>query len=218
MGASSLKNSKRRIMTRAFLNIVTIGAVAMVTALAEAQAGLPSPSGQSSKHLSATGRMADPGVQASKLMGAQVNDRSGKRIAQIDDIILNPRSGHVDFALLSLTEMPTGPNHASGNLVPVPWVLLKTAPSAEYAGSTEEMTFTLNADEKKLANAPKFASADPNQSEWRQRIYAYYGVTPPPMGGAETEQGQIKGQGARSLQSNGLDAQPAAPTPAPPEQ
>lgn len=149
-------------------------------------------------------------------MGAPVNDRSGNRLAEIEDIILNPRTGHIEFALLSLSETPAHKVSPTGNadedLVPVPWSLLKTPSSAvEYSASTEQPVFTLNADEKKLEKAPKVDWT--HESEWRQRIYAYYGVTPPPMGGAETEQGQTKGQGGRPLKEN----KPGAPpVPVPP--
>jgi hypothetical protein len=49
-----------------------------------------------------------------------------------------------------------------------------------------------------------------DQSEWRQRIYSYYGVTPQSyMGGADSEQGEIKGQGARAP----VGSNPESPTP-----
>src|SRR4051812_23049931 len=56
----------------------------------------------STKHLSATGRDNDHTVRSSQLSGAAVNDTSGKRIATIEDTIINPATGRVDFALLSL--------------------------------------------------------------------------------------------------------------------
>jgi len=55
--------------------------------------------GWSTKHLSATGRDSDGAVRATKLVGAQVNDISGHRVGQIQDIIVNPVSGRIDFAL-----------------------------------------------------------------------------------------------------------------------
>jgi hypothetical protein len=55
----------------------------------------------------------------------------------------------------------------------------------------------LNVDQNKLNAAPTVQSSDLSQSEWQQRIYAYYGVTPAPMGAAESPAGELKGEGAQ---------------------
>lgn len=203
-----------------FLSIAIVGVCVVSGASVRAQVGPASPDGStgrssSVKELNATGRMTEPCVRASKLVGAQVNDRSGDRVAQIHDLILNPHTGRIDFALLSLNETPAGANAArnsSEDLVPLPWVLLKTPAAAEYSDIPEHLVFTLNTDKNKLGKAPKVDWEDPNQSEWRQRIYAYYGVTPQPAaGGAESEQGQIKGKGARQLEENTPQSPPMPP-------
>jgi hypothetical protein len=46
-----------------------------------------------------------------------------------------------------------------------------------------------------------------SQSQWQQRIYSYYGVTPQSMGGAESPQGEIKGEGARRMENTTPDRQ-----------
>lgn len=153
--------------------------------------------------------MNEPVVTGRRILGASVNDSSGNRCGLIQDIVINPHSGRIDFALLSLNTNPGITSATTGNLVPVPWSLLR-APAAQYSTSTEQPTFTLNADPNKVRSAPTLSQTDIYQSQWRQRIYSYYGVTPQPMGGAESEQGEIKGEGARSMQ------QPEAPQPQPP--
>jgi sporulation protein YlmC with PRC-barrel domain len=161
----------------------------------------------STKQLSATGRNTDQAVRASKLVGAVVKDSSGNRAGEIQDIIVNPATGHIDFALVSLSATDAS---TSGKVVPVPWALLKTSSgSAEYGTSPEHCTFTLKADASKLNGAPTVDWSDPSQSEWRQRIYAYYGVTPPPMGAAESPSGTMKGQGSQPIQP----VQPPQPKP-----
>lgn len=182
----------------------------------------------STKHLSATGRMNAPAVRASKLMGAQVKDSSGQNVGQIQDTIIDPASGRIDFALLMLEGTGASPSStppessavgetASQKLVPVPWSLLRTSASSQYAGSSERPTFTLNADINKLKNAPTVNWSDLSQSEWQQRIYSYYGVTPrsssSSMGGAESPQGEIKGEGARSLTQPNPQQQQQNPSP-----
>ena len=181
----------------------------------------------STKHLSATGRNEDHSIRASKLTGAQVKDSSGQRVGQIQDVIVNPASGRIEFALLSLNSNTSSSNSASGisdnsaasyssssNLVPVPWSLLRTSASSLYSGAnSEQPAFTLNADQNKLSGAPKVDWSDPSQSQWRQRICAYYGVTPESlMGAAESPQGEIKGEGTRQIEPSTPVRQPP-PTP-----
>ena len=165
----------------------------------------------STKRLSATGRSEDRAVRASKLIGAQVSDSSGHHVGQIQDVIANASSGQIDFALLSLnasTSASTSSNSSYGykpgsensatadsgdKLFPVPWALLRASSSSQYSNAEAgQPAFTLNADQNKLNNAPKVDWSDLNQSQWRQRIYAYYGVTPESAtGAAESPQGQI---------------------------
>jgi sporulation protein YlmC with PRC-barrel domain len=196
-------------MTKAFLKITGFcAACSLLAASAWAQAepqGQPSSDAPatrswSTKHLSATGRDGDHSVRATELSGSAVNDSSGKRVATLEDTIINSASGRVDFALLSLADAAS----ASNKLVPVPWSLLKTsASSSQYATRAEKPAFTLkNVDQKKLDAAPSVNASDLNQSEWQQRIYAYYGVTPgAPMGGAESPSGEMKGGGAHKMET-----------------
>jgi sporulation protein YlmC with PRC-barrel domain len=174
----------------------------------------------STKHLSATGRNTDGAVRATRLVGAQVSDSNGKRTGQIQDIIVNPVSGRIDFALLSLNAsqnsgaMPS----SSEKVVPVPWALLRASSSAQYSGSSDDQPqFTLNCDQSKVNSAPTVDWSNLTQSEWRQRIYSYYGVTPQSqMGGAESPQGELKGEGAWKMQSGETQPTPQVqPTPQP---
>jgi len=148
--------------------------------------------------------MNEPAIRASKLVGAQVNDQSGHSAGQIQDIIVNPHSGRIDFALLSLSGR--GMN-ANANLVPVPWKLFRQQSSSQYSAGTEPV-FTLNVEPGKLKGAPTLNSTDLDQSQWRQRIYAYYGVTPQPSAGA-ADSDQEETKGARALPGKN----PESPTP-----
>lgn len=198
-------------MTKAFLRVTVVSAVcSLLSASAWAQSELQTNAAGnlsadqtnrawSTKHLSATGRMNEHPVRASTLVGAQVNDSSGNHAGQIQDVILNPVSGRIDFALLTLGS--TGSSSSSDEkLVPVPWSLLRISASSQYSASSEQPMFTLNAEQSKLRDAPAVNWSDLSQSQWRQRIYAYYGVSPePPVGGANSPEGEIKGEGAPKL-------------------
>ncbi len=202
----------------------------VASAWAQPQGQQPSDSsatrGWSTKQLSATGRSEEHSVCASKLTGAPVKDSAGQRVGTIQDVMINPSSGRIDFALLSLTPNSSSASSistntsgssvtsqsSSGKLVPVPWALLRTsASSSQYSSGSEQPTFTLNADQNKLKNAPSVDISSLSQSEWQQRVYAYYGVTPQPMGASESPQGEIKGEGARQMQTTPPPQPPPMP-------
>lgn len=185
-----------------------------------------------SRHLSATGRQSTP-LRATKLIGSPVNNTSGSQVGQVEDLIVDPTSGRVDFAVIALNSSATtgtrstgsadnsptesgnsrwgstgATGSSSGKLVPVPWSLLKTASTsdttASAAASEAQPTFTLNADPSKLGQAPAIDRnnwSDLYQSNLRQRIYSYFGVSPDTAaGGAESPSGNSKGAGAQHLQ------------------
>lgn len=189
------------------------------------------PRSWSTKHLTATGRDGEHSVRATQLSGAPVNDSSGKRIATIEDTLINPKTGRVEFALLSVNgadekssstysgntssatsqSTTTVTSRSPSKLVPVPWSLLKTSSgSAQYMSATEKPTFTLTIDQSKLNSAPSLSESDLGQSEWQQRVYSFYGVTPgsssmgssSSTGAAESPQGEIKGKGARDMENS----------------
>jgi len=223
-------------MIKRFLKLTAICAAGSMAASVWAQTQSPDqPSGESpanrswsTKHLSATGRNTEKSVRASKLTGAQVADSSGRRLGTIQDVIINASSGRIDFALLSLnssgsasgsannsnkpSDSSTAGRNSSGKLVPVPWALLQpSAFASQYSSTSEQLAFTLNADQNKLNGAPAVDLSDLSQSEWRQRIYSYYGVTPQSMGGSESSQGEIKDEGARHIEESTPPRQQSTP-------
>jgi len=60
-------------------------------------------SGWTGKGLSAAGRMGHQEIKASQLTGAQVTGTSGSQLGTISDCIINPTSGRIDFAILSVS-------------------------------------------------------------------------------------------------------------------
>ena len=118
-------------------------------------------------------------------MGATVKNSQGETLGQINDFVVSPTSGRIQFAILSLSDPSL-----SGKLTAVPWALVRPGSDAS--------TLTLNVDKQKLASAQTFdASSWPDFSEptWSHKIYSYYGVSPQgrmgvggriPTGGTET--------------------------------
>jgi hypothetical protein len=93
---------------------------------------------------------------------------------------------------------------SGGQLVPVPWSLLK--PASSGLSMNGEQSFTLNVEQSKLDQAPTLNQNRLNelgQPGWTQRINSYYGVSgessSSSMGGAETPSGTMKGAGSSDL-------------------
>lgn len=99
------------------------------------QPGISSQPGQSSSStLSATGRGAgqQQHFRSTKILGAQVKSSSGEDVGRIEDVVLNPASGRIDFAIIS----------SESKLVPVPWQLLSVSGGASAQGSTSSSSST----------------------------------------------------------------------------
>jgi hypothetical protein len=65
-------------------------------------------------------------------MGAPVKSSSGEDVGRIEDVVLNPSSGRIDFAIIS----------SESKLVPVPWQLLSVSSGGSAQGSTSSSSST----------------------------------------------------------------------------
>jgi len=166
-----------------------------------------------SRHLSSTGRTTP--FRTTKITGAAVNDASGNRIGQIEDLLVNPGSGRIDFAVISLNNagasISSSPESSTLNsttagqrLVPVPWSLLRPGPTDTSAGAMQQPTFTLNVSQDKLNQAPTIdrdSWANISDSSWRRSVYSYYGIEAgSSTGAAESPSGSTQGAGAQKLE------------------
>jgi sporulation protein YlmC with PRC-barrel domain len=185
-----------------------------------------SQSGAAGRHLSATGRMGHEAIRGSQLIGAQVTGSSGSQVGTISDTIINPVSGRVEFAVLSVasagsstgsassgTSTSTGissstSSSAGGKQVAVPWALLRSSSQGGSASATSSSTslqqpsFVFSGDNTKLESAPSFdASTDLNQPSWRQSVFSYFGVSgnSSATGGAETPGASSSGTSSQDL-------------------
>lgn len=136
------------------------------------------------------GAMSGPEQRASQLTGAQVNGASGQTLGTINDVLINPASGRIDFAVISLnasaetgaagtpatagapgstsTSGATSSTSTSGEkLVAVPWPLLRPSSAAGATSTTvtsgtagAQTTFVFAGDTSKLQSAPSFSQAN----------------------------------------------------------
>jgi len=105
-------------------------------------------------------------MRTSQLTTASIKNTSGEAIGQINDLVVDPTTGRIEFAVIS----PAGAAQP-GKLTAVPWQLVR--PSGE--GST----LTANIDKEKLSSAQtfdRFQWPDMSQESWAQQVYSHYGL------------------------------------------
>jgi len=96
-------------------------------------------------------------LRSTKVIGAQVKTSSGEDVGRIEDVILNPTSGRIDFAVIS----------AESKLVPVPWQLLSVGSggaSAQGSTSSSSSTTSGTSTDPSSSTSPSSTSATPGSS------------------------------------------------------
>ena len=110
---------RKQLLTALCASCLVIGAQAQTstdpssssgTSGSSSSSGQPGYSGTSGSQSGWTSRMGHMGqeLRASQLTGAQVTGSSGNQIGTISDVILNPGSGRIDFAVISLSSSGAG--------------------------------------------------------------------------------------------------------------
>lgn len=106
---------------------------------------------------------------ADTLIGNDVYNAKNEDLGDIKEIMLDMRSGKVNYAVLSFG----GFLGMGEKLFAVPWNALRL--------DTENKRFVLNVDKEKLKNAPGFDKdnwPDMANQTWANSIHSYYGTTP----------------------------------------
>lgn len=138
------------------------------------------------------GMQAGSPVRLSQIIGSTVQSAQGQSLGQVQDVIVDPTTGRIDFAVLSLSGTPgtttapgatTTPGATTGNLVPVPWPLFgRSFGMAGTRGTTDfgaARALTLNIDPTRLQTAPAFDQNNWNtlhQGDFGQRSYSFFGL------------------------------------------
>jgi hypothetical protein len=108
-------------------------------------------------------------ISASKVKGTAVYNLKGESLGSIDDIMLDKRSGHVAYAIMSF-----GGFLGIGNdYHPLPWTVLNY--------DTARGGYVVDLDRSKLEKAPTYkAGAEPawGDETYEADIHRYYGVSP----------------------------------------
>ena len=144
--------------------------------------------GAASKSSSIISGQSQKFMKLSQLTGSSLKNTSGESLGQINDFVVDPSTGRIEFAVLSLSG---GAN--SGKLTAVPWTLIRP--------SGEGQNLTANIDKDKLSSAQTFDRSqwpDMSQENWGQTVYSHYGLQwqdrtsaggRVPLGGSDTGTG-----------------------------
>ena len=106
---------------------------------------------------------------ANTLIGNEVFNLQGQNVGEVKEIMLDMRSGHVGYAVLSFGGFLT----LGEKLFAVPWAALTL--------DTEFKRFTMDASLPNLEIAPGFDKnywPDMADASWAKELHAYYGITP----------------------------------------
>jgi sporulation protein YlmC with PRC-barrel domain len=136
------------------------------------------------------GRRSESEVRFSKLMDANVASKSGENLGQLEDLIIDPQTGEIKYAILGRG----GLLGIGEKYVPVPWKAIQVS---------SEKQFTLNVDKSKLKSAP---TTDKSYSSLEQpgydvTIYRFFEI-PMGTGAAEAPGGSQQGQGSSANSSS----------------
>jgi sporulation protein YlmC with PRC-barrel domain len=132
---------------------------------------------------------AKAGLPFSKLKGATVKSSDSQELGKLDDIVIDPQTGKVNFAIIG----KGGALGVGEKRMPIPWQAL-------HLDSAKQLT--LNVDKQKMQSAPTVSQdySDLNSPEQVVAIYRFYEL--PPSGGAETPGGTGAGAGQQQPPEN----------------
>ena len=150
----------------------------------------------------------NPSIRLTKLINTSLKSRSGESLGVVQDLIVDPVTGQIQFAILNASAGETsGVSTTSGvgttpgatgttvggQFVAIPWRLVSSSSPGQY---------TANIDRTKLQSAPTFSgSAWPTlDAAWMRSVDSHYGLSGTSTGrpGSNTGTGTGTGTGIES--------------------
>jgi hypothetical protein len=116
-----------------------------------------------------------PLIAADKVQGTAVFDRQGERLGTVKDIYIDKRSGHAEYASMSVG----GVLGVGVRYHPVPWAIL------DY--DTDMDGFVIDIDKDTLEAAPAYGDEDLESADfgWREAVIDYFAMRGSSVPGAE---------------------------------
>jgi sporulation protein YlmC with PRC-barrel domain len=113
-------------------------------------------------------------LNANQVLHSRVLDKSGQKLGDVEDLVLDPMTSRIQFAVVKLnSDLATD----QGNYAPVPFTLLK--PDTTGSRDLGHRDLVLQADRSTLVSASRFNAGNwPPQDRvtWGPDVYAHYGV------------------------------------------
>lgn len=109
--------------------------------------------------------------KASNIIGAKVENPAGENLGKVEELVINPSSGGIEYAVLSFG----GFLGMGDKLFALPFSLFK--PRVDVDPGPDDLAFTLDVDKAKMEKAPGFPKDNwPDLSTtWCDGIDKYYG-------------------------------------------
>ena len=108
-----------------------------------------------------------PLISAKRVDGTRVFNRAGEHIGDVDDVMINRRTGQVAFAIMSFG----GWLGIGEKYHPLPWSMLDYDPAQEG--------YVIDIGREALERAPSYTRHElTGEHAWRERIFLYYGSGP----------------------------------------
>ena len=156
--------------------------------------------------------MSQQGLRVSQqVMNATVKSQDGQQLGQIEDLIANPQTGRLEFAVISKGDKlcpipfqllsPEGAGSSSTSSSATTGAGTSTDPSTTPGSSAtassragQKTTFVARVDSAKLQQAPSFSRTQwPEISpSWSQQIYSHFGVQPEAVGSPGSSSDSLK--------------------------
>ena len=106
-------------------------------------------------------------ISAHRVQGTRVFNRGGEHIGDVEDVMINRRTGQVAFAIMSFG----GWLGIGEKFHPLPWSLLDYDPAQEG--------YVIDIEREALERAPSYTRLElTGEHAWRDRIHLYYGSGP----------------------------------------
>jgi sporulation protein YlmC with PRC-barrel domain len=103
-------------------------------------------------------------ISSEQVEGTSVFDRQGEKVGKIDHLMIDKRTGHVIYAVMSFGGfLGQGHNH-----YPLPWSALSYDKDLEG--------YSTAVSEQQLRDAPEFTDDAWQDRNWETRIHDHYGV------------------------------------------
>jgi sporulation protein YlmC with PRC-barrel domain len=125
--------------------------------------------------------------RASKIMGTDVYDMKGEKIGSVRDIVVDPRTGNINYAVVSFG----GVMGVGGKYFAVPWKSMRPTEDAK--------NYALNVDREALKVAPGFDKdhwPDMANQQWATDVERYW-QSRQSTGSSDTSRGERSGRESR---------------------